>query len=165
MTVRNLVHGKSSTYTDGRCRCDDCRYAHVRAKAIYLIHRDERPTVPGWRVRRYVLTMMWMGHTLREIGDEIGLNRRTVRKYLSTKFVQWETFIRIQEAYAKLGYRGAKPWTGHAARAHRYAVEHGGMSPLSWGDIDRPAELIKWVPRRDLTSNFFPTMNSKPSGN
>jgi len=133
-----MTHGKASTYNDRGCRCDECRAAHARSRAMqrkraYLRH-GQPALVSTLGATRRVQALQAIGWSLHMLETRLGRSRSYLTALMARDSMTVPTFEAIADLYDQLSMT-----PGPSRRAVGVAKRAGFVPPLAWDDIDNDA--------------------------
>lgn len=140
-----LEHGVYSTYTYRGCRCGECRHAAMTARKQWRLrsHENGGPLlVDSTGTVRRVQALMVMGWPIRVIAEAAGVRPSVLRTFVYTPgdTINTARADAIRAVFDRLCMTPG-PAKATATRARR----KGWAPPLSWNNIDDPAEQPKGI--------------------
>lgn len=75
------------------------------------------------------------GHSLGEVGRQLGITQQAVTQILSQESVAAQTAVKVADLFERLHMT-----VGPSSRARNYALRRGWHPALAWDDIDNPDE-------------------------
>lgn len=151
--LNRYKHGPDEHGTKGKgCRCATCR----AAPAAYERHRYRMMAYGQWQssltdatgTQRRIQALMWNGWPVARLAARLGCSRNVLHlKLTRNKTVSVTVAAQVRALYDELWDQQAPAGTPDerraAARARRYAREHGFVPAMAWDDdeIDDPAAV------------------------
>lgn len=116
--------------------CEGCKRAYRRWQERYRLRvmAEGRLLIPSIGTHRRIQALQWMGWTMQQIADQIGITSgRAVNNLLTREHVHRDTAARIEQVYERLC---SVP--GPSGITRRRAMANGWASWAAWEDIDNP---------------------------
>lgn len=99
--------------------------------------------VPALGTQRRLQALAAIGHSLGDIGAELGITQQAVTQVLRRDVVAASTAAKVAELYSRL-----ENTEGSSVRARTWALKRGWLAPIFWDDIDDPTEVPEAADRR-----------------
>lgn len=128
-----------------RCRCDSCKDHHNKYRKWLETRNMSQGSqlIDATGTKRRIRALQALGWPMSRIAVAAGETRTLVANVANHngKMVTRPRAARIEKAYRELSGR-----VGPSVRARSKAKARGYVPPLSWDNIDDPAEQPKGVP-------------------